>query len=295
MNDRRLVPTRRIPGRRIPAVVTAVVTVVTLAAGCGDDDTTAPSSTTVPAAVSTTVLEADPTTTPPAEAPSSTVPAPDAAVAAMVPEVATLALAGSIDDPPISWDVAYPAIEGAVADDVVNAALAADAETGLEVWRREAESWGSVDGMASDYLVSYEVTFLDERYVSVLVSGSAYLSGAASPLGLASSATFDHTTGRRLGIDDLFDPAVDWRPAVIAEIRAGLSAQFGDLVEIDSLDLTEGTDLSVFNLTADGVRFTFAEGVIGPGALGTPSVEVRRERLAGVVSPAGPLGGAAGG
>jgi hypothetical protein len=251
------------------------VTVVLAAAACGEDD---------------------PLTTPPTT--GGTVPvtlggaAPDDHVEVQVVEAS---IVGGTPDGAVRWDVRYPQLEGSAADAEVNEQVRGDATAALEAWRREAEGWGAAADLPSEYVVGSEVTLLDDRLVSTMGSGSAYLSGAAHPVELVSSATFDLTNGARIVVEDLFEPTSPWRDVLLAATREALAAEYGDSVDVASLDLGPATDLSVFALSPTGLRLAFAEGSIGPHALGVPSVTLPYAALSEVARPDGWLPGSGAG
>lgn len=260
---------------------TAVLVAVLLSAACGGSDLAAPTATTSTSTTSGTT----PTTLEAAVVPESDALENDA------PEigVSEASIAGASSDGTVRWDVRYPQLDGLPVDAVVNDRLRTDAEDALALWRRDAEGWGATADLPSEYLAGYEVTLLDARFLSVAGSGSAYLSGAAHPVTLTSSATFDLASGDRIVIDDLFTPGSAWRDVLLSASADALQVEFGDTVEVESLDLGPSTDLSFFVLTPTGLRLTFAEGTIGPHALGAPSVTIPYDTLASVAAPDGAL------
>jgi hypothetical protein len=196
-------------------------------------------------------------------------------------------IVGGTPDGTVRWDVRYPQLEGSAVDAAVNEQLRGDAEAALDAWRRDAEGWGATDDLPSEYVAGFEVTLLDDRLVSIMGNGSAYLSGAAHPVELVSSATYDLALGERILLEELFEPASAWRDVLLAATREALAAEYGDSVDVALLDLGPATDLSVFALTPGGLRLAFAEGSIGPHALGVPSVTIPDAVLAAVAEPDG--------
>lgn len=250
-----------------------VIAAVLLAAACGASDLGAPTSTTsVPTPATAAVGEYGAPENGDSDA-----------------NIVGVGIVGASPDGTVRWDVRYPQLEGLSVDAVVNEHLRIDAENALALWRRDAEGWGSTTDLPSEYAADYEVTLLDDRVLSIAGSGSAYLSGAAHPVTLTSSATFDLTTGDRIVVDDLFAPASAWRDVLVSSSADALRVELGDTIEVESLDLGPSTDLSLFVLTPVGLRLTFAEGSIGPHALGAPSVTIPYDVLAPVAAPDGAL------
>ena len=204
-------------------------------------------------------------------------------------------IVGATPDGAVRWDVRYPQVEGSGVDAAVNEQLRGDAEAALDVWRRDAESWGATDDLPSEYVADFEVALLDDAVLSIVGSGSTYLSGAAHPVALVSAATFDLGSGERIVVEDLFDPASPWRDLLVSATREALAVEYGDGVDVELLELGPTTDLSVFALTPTGLRLAFAEGAIGPHALGAPSVTIPYDALAEVAAADGLLGRAGAG
>ncbi|MCU0274986.1 MAG: RsiV family protein [Acidimicrobiales bacterium] len=260
--------------RRLLVVVAAF-----LAAACGEDD-----AATAPPATSTSTSTSAPAT-----------PAADTADDRIEVWVTEASMVGGTSDGTVRWDVRYPQIEGSGVDAEVNEQLRGDAEAALDDWRRDAEGWGATDDLPSEYVADYEVallddTLLDGAVLSIVGSGSAYLSGAAHPVELVSAATFDLGSGERIMVEDLFEPTSSWRELLVSATREALAAEYGDGLDVALLDLGPSTDLSVFALTPTGLRLAFADGAIGPHALGAPSVTIPYDALAEVAAPDGLLG-----
>jgi hypothetical protein len=255
-------------GRRLLCTVVAAL----LAAACGDDDAATVTQTTVPPTAS----------------------ADDPTESRVEVRVAEASIVGGTPDGAVRWDVRYPQIEGSGVDAAVNEQLRGDAEVALDVWRRDAEGWGAAD-LPSEYVADFEVSLLDDAVLSIVVGGSAYLSGAAHPVAVVSSATFDLGSGERIAVEDLFDPTSPWRDRLVSATREALAVEYGDGVDVALLELGTTTDLSVYALTPTGLRLAFAEGAIGPHALGAPSVTIPYDALAEVAAPDGLLGRAGAG
>lgn len=254
--------------RHLLAVIAALV-----AAACADDD------------AATTPLTSGPPPTSTASAAAS-LPA-DTTGDGVEVRVVEASIVGGTPDGTVRWDVRYPQLEGSGVDTEVNEELRGDAEAALDVWRRDAEGWGATEDLPSEYVTDFEVALLGDGVVSVIGSGSAYLSGAAHPVELVSSATFDLGSGERILVEDLFEPTSPWQDLLVSATRDALAAEYGDAVDVAVLDLGPTTDLSVFALTPTGLRLVFAEGAIGPHALGTPSVTIPYDALAEVAAPTG--------
>ena len=205
------------------------------------------------------------------------------------------------------YDVSYPQLGGLWPGDPVNVALrqpilAEIARFGDEVGGLEEElPVSGRTGESSRLTGGAVVHHLDNRVVSVVYDFELVVAGAARPVELVGSALVDLVTGRALSIGDLFLPESPWIETVTILAERDLASQFGEGViwgaEGSDTSQVKGPGLlskpeafAVFGISVNALILRFERQQVGPGALGTPGVQIPWSWLGGLVDPNGPAG-----
>jgi len=134
--------------------------------------------------------------------------------------------------------------------------------------------------------------FATGRVLSFRLDESSYFAGGAHPSASFETVTIDLTTGKRLGLANLFRPSVDYTTAVVSEVRRQLIANYpdADASSIDTGLTVDGSSaLRFWVIERQGIRFLFAQCDVMPCALGTPEVLVDFAALRPMLDPASAL------
>ncbi len=167
----------------------------------------------------------------------------------------------------------------------VNGALERFVQTPASAFLREARSVGLTD--EGNYYNTYEnrleVMTLTPTLLSVLESQFTY-TGGAHPNTAYRSQTFHATGGsvEHLTLQDLFGGDVPG--TLLGEVTERLKRQKASMIVDGSVKL-KLRDLSVFNLSEQGLVFTFAPYAVASYAEGAFTVTVPYEKLNGQLEP----------
>jgi len=138
-----------------------------------------------------------------------------------------------------------------------------------------------------------ETTLLDVRAASFRLQANGFLSGAAHGFTRFRTLTYDLTTGRRLGLGDLFRSGVDYLGWLSHESLVQLQAR-PDIYDPQTgpagLTPTE-EHFNHFVLTPAGLDIVFDEYQVGPYAIGTPHVTFPYAQLRPLLATPSPLDG----
>lgn len=144
------------------------------------------------------------------------------------------------------------------------------------------------DTMKSDLDVIYTLVTQVGDVWSFRFDFSYYLAGAAHPNVDSIALNFDLAQGRELALSDLFIPNSNYLGLISNYCSNQLRNELGDAF------YPEGAQPSLENyknwtVTVDGILITFEAYQVGPGAAGTPQVEVPYNELSSVILSDGPL------
>lgn len=198
----------------------------------------------------------------------------------------------------LTIDTAYPQLVGgdAAITDSFNKALSGfttrrvsefkkDNKDGLAEMIKDSES---SPGFALD--VSYHTTYADKNLISLLVWTYSYTGGAH---GGSASTTFNYdlNSGRMLKLADLFQPNSAYLKTISAYCITSLTKELGD-VDAEWLRTGAGPkaeNYKSWNVTPDGLQFTFDAYQVAAYAFGPQEVIVPYSALKAVIKPDGPL------
>jgi hypothetical protein len=134
---------------------------------------------------------------------------------------------------------------------------------------------------------------LDARLASFRLEGDGFVAPAAHGFTRFRTLTYDLTSGRRLGLADLFRNGVDYLGWLSHESVAQLQARpeiYNPQTTPAGLSPTE-EHFSHFGLTPTGLEIVFDENQVGPYAVGTPHVTFPYAQLRPLLASPGPLDG----
>jgi hypothetical protein len=141
-------------------------------------------------------------------------------------------------------------------------------------YKQDVTTAETMGGGQSTIELDFDLRFLNDKFISILVSGSNYL-GGAHPNGVYFSINYDLLNNKPLLISDLFNPDSGYLN-VLSEASAS------ELVETIGADIPEdfiidGTapiadNFKVFNLTDTALVITFPEYQVAPYAFGPQTV-----------------------
>jgi len=144
----------------------------------------------------------------------------------------------------------------------------------------------------SELTASAETTLLDTRLASFRTTATTNIAGAAHPTNTVVTASFDLSTGRRLALADLFRAGADYLDAVSSAALAQLATVPGyDAGLARTGAAPSDANFARFSLTEHALEITFAQGQVGPYAIGMPRVTIPYSQLRPLLASPGPLDG----
>lgn len=198
----------------------------------------------------------------------------------------------------LTIDTAYPQLVGgdAAITDTFNKALSGFATRRVSDFKKDnkegfaemAKDSESSPGYSLD--VSYHTTYADKNLISLLVWSYSYTGGAH---GGSASTTFNYDlqSGRMLKLADLFQPNSGYLKTISAYCITSLTKELGD-VDAEWLRTGAGPkaeNYKSWNVTPDGLQFTFDAYQVAAYAFGPQEVIVPYSALKAVIKPDGPL------
>jgi hypothetical protein len=139
------------------------------------------------------------------------------------------------------------------------------------------------NGLSTDY----RPTYVDSKQISILFVQSVYYAGAAHPLPFSQTINYDLWKDRALRLEDLFVENTDYL-ARISEYATN------DLRQQGVLEWEEGASPSVdnfsnWNITLEGLQFTFDPYQVAPYAAGFQEVLIPYEVIRDILREGGPV------
>jgi len=125
----------------------------------------------------------------------------------------------------------------------------------------------------SDVLIRWQTS----KLLTLWLSGSMYLAGAAHGMPWEGGRTFDLVNLRVLTLDDIITKA--GQKPVLKMIVKELKDEYADSWDMDKPDSYFGFPASAPSLTKEGVSFDYGAYEIGPYAMGMPGVVLPYEKL----------------
>lgn len=286
-----------------------VLAALLLLAACGDDGSIVGATTTGPGTTTsggTSTSEAEPTTTTApattttAVATTTTAAATTTTTAPPVPVVTPIpddfVYEGAPGCAGIEVTVTLPEVSGLAPalNDRINARLR---DTALDRQNRFlTDAYDGCDpALAGDppafIDMGFEATTVRSGLLSIRFFGSDYFQGSAHPNAFVFTLSFNPVTGDLLSLDSILVPggvlplaaAVEQR--VVDDLYAGDIDSFHSWVPAITPDM-----LTHWVVSAAGIEVSFDPYLIGPGAMGAPTVVVPFAELVGVIDPGGPAG-----
>lgn len=133
--------------------------------------------------------------------------------------------------------------------------------------------------------VSYTAYETTSTLVSVRLTYSGYVSGAAHPFSYNQAINYDLANNRELVLTDLFLPGADPLSRIAVYCITQLEAtEFFAGFEAGAQPTPE--NYRTWNVTADGLLMTFDEYQVGPYAAGPQEITVPWETVADILDPA---------
>ncbi len=134
---------------------------------------------------------------------------------------------------------------------------------------------------------TYDITHGDNGLLSVIFTVSYYVSGAAHPNQYAVTLNLDIANARLLQLKDLFKPAADYLQFISNYCIQDLKQK--NVLEWDTGVLPEEENFHSWNITPEGLLFSFDPYVVAAYALGPQSVTIPYSALKDILDPSGPL------
>lgn len=216
---------------------------------------------------------------------------------APVPSVTTSLLTPKGDHPtPWSAKVVVPVLHGGTpaASAKITAALRALAERTLAGFVHELPTAPAPKGIPDTSTLQSWVTtdLVTGDLVSLTTDVEIFDAGAAQPLDLVETATFDARTGAPLKLADLFRPASPYLAVLSRQSRAQLRRTYASAdppALMDPGTTPNAANFTGWSLTPFGLEIAFSQGNAGPSVLSSPSVMIPFSALAPLGRPGGPL------
>ena len=136
-------------------------------------------------------------------------------------------------------------------------------------------------------IVDFKITNGDKGLISVLFNVGFYMSGAAHPNQYAETLNLDISSGKVLALKDLFKPGADY-------LKFISDYSFQDLTKQGYLEWDSGTapnedNFRSWNMTPDGLLFSFDPYQVASYAMGPQSVVIPYLSMKDILNPTGPL------
>lgn len=148
-------------------------------------------------------------------------------------------------------------------------------------------------GLSSDvssyYDQNYSVYWFDQRFVSILFIEESYINGAVHPTQQHFVLNYDFLTQQEVLIGDIFLPDSYILTRLQQYCAAQLEQRFPEGYFTDGLS-PKSSNYARWNLSPQGMVFTFEEYQVNAYAYGPQTVVVPFELLEPFIDPLGPLG-----
>ncbi|MBN2113870.1 MAG: DUF3298 domain-containing protein [Acidimicrobiia bacterium] len=143
----------------------------------------------------------------------------------------------------------------------------------------------------SRFDLGFEATAMRPGLLSLRFIGGDYYQGAAHPNAFVFTLNFNPATGDLLALESILLPGRVPALAALVEARVIADLYGGDAAAFYSwAPAIDPGMLEHWVVSAAGIEISFEPYLIGPGAMGAPTVVVPFAVLADVVDPAGPAG-----
>lgn len=143
-------------------------------------------------------------------------------------------------------------------------------------YKKDTMFTDNISSSKSTLDLDYDIKFLNNNLISLLISGSQY-SGGAHPSGVYISVNYDLKNNKALELQDLFNPASGYLNSLSINTKAALLEKFGanaDESFIEGGTSAEINNFKIFNISDGRLIITFPEYQVAPYAVGSQQVEL---------------------
>jgi hypothetical protein len=208
-----------------------------------------------------------------------------------IPILSTREISRESESPRYIIQVRYPQIEAATGGArIFNVYIEQIINQFVESFVSEIESY-DYDEYLADFAngltTDYRPTYIDANQISINLLQSVYYAGAAHPLPFSRAVNFDLRSGRIIDLDELFMDGVDYLPRISDYAMNDLREQGVLLWEEGALPSAENYES--WNITMEGLLFTFDPYQVAPYAAGFQEVLVPYEVLQDLLREGGPV------
>ncbi len=196
---------------------------------------------------------------------------------------------------PYSIDIEYPQFTGASKerDEKVNAHLEGLIEKTVAAFRKDVDALENASA-ASNLFIRYRVFEASYPLVSVELTSSVYMAGAAHPNHFVSALNWRLDTGSEVRLEDLFADNAEYLSVLSMLAREKLLAHpdLGngfDRAWVEGGTSATSTNFENFVITKKGLVFFFNPYPVAAYAAGVLEVTLPKDELRGVANAAGPL------
>jgi hypothetical protein len=188
-----------------------------------------------------------------------------------------------------SWQVTFqkPVVSGipGAAAATINAAVGRIVNGWIGQFSTDAEAV-TAKGQSSALNGTFSVALNSPTLLSLRFRATETIAGGAGPRTLVDAINFVPSTGRRIGLADLFTSGTAALPVLSEQARSRLAASLGpDLVWPSSPTLDS---FGAFDLTVAGLELIWPQGTVAGQAAGTVGVTIPWSSLASVIDASGP-------
>jgi hypothetical protein len=186
----------------------------------------------------------------------------------------------------------YPEISGAASPAMLAFNVEAKKQAqalfaGFQKDFKNAESLPDPNFSSSFAEATYKVSYGEHGILSIITLAGFYYSGAAHPNSTYLVLNFNLIQGKKIELADLFIPGVDYLKAISDYCTADLKKQ--NRLEFAEGALPKAENYGNWNITLQGLLFTFEPYQVGPYAMGPSEVTIPYAILKPLLKAGNPL------
>jgi hypothetical protein len=140
-----------------------------------------------------------------------------------------------------------------------------------------------VNGLTSDY----RLTYIDSKQISINFLQSVYFAGAAHPLPFSRTINYDLRSDRVMELDEVFVEGADYITRISEFALTDLRQQ--GVLEWEEGAAPSSENFESWNITLEGLLFTFDPYQVAPYAAGFQEVLIPYEVLSDILRDGGPV------
>ena len=140
----------------------------------------------------------------------------------------------------------------------------------------------------SFYQIQYTTPLVSGKVISVLFQVHFYYAGAAHPNSYYTAFNYDLTQHKMLDLNELFVPGANYLTTLSNYCTGQLQATLGDAFFAEGAT-PQAENFKTWNLSLDGLEFTFDPYQVGPYAYGVQKVIIPFSELKSITAPDGLL------